>query len=238
MLKKRKPTIFNFNDNYGLGYIRYDIRQNIRRIHDSRMRKTKNNLGGEHMRIKFIKHETIKTKPNAAGKVYPMTRVVGTAMEGAMQGQEWSTKFFPSMKDMNSVVKTANAGDIMDITMKQNGNFLNPVKIDIVDTNSGDNVSDPGTRSAGPMVNSPLNEAQERRDNLAVAVSIMGPKKPKTNPVDYITDVAGVADLIDDYAKKNGAFQFDPETAKEGIPEMEDDDKPFEEEEEVKEPSV
>ena len=180
-------------------------------------------IGGQHMRIKFKRLENFSTKPNASGKTFPMVRIVGEALQGSMIGQEWSTKFFPSSKDMHSVVKSAAVDDIIEITMKKNGTFLNPVSMEIV---AGD-VAAVDSKVAATMVPTaavavPDDKPVLRRKNLAVAVSIMGPKKAKDNPIDYLVDAAGVADLVGDYAKEEGAFKFDKETAGNGIPDADD----------------
>ena len=191
------------------------------------------NLQGGHMRIKYLRTEDIMTNPNAAGKTYPMKRIVGEALEGKLLGQEWSTKIFPSMKDMYDVVKVAKIGDTMDITMRVNGKYMNPEKMEIVDPTTLSPTA--GTPAAPQMMPMGVgNKEKERKDSLAIAVSIMGPKKPITDAVDYLIDASGVADLIDDYAKETGPFQFDKEAAKEGIPEANDPP----DEEEVKEPTV
>ena len=191
------------------------------------------------MRIKFLRLENIMTNPNASGKTYPMIRLVGEALEGKLLGQEWSTKIFPSMKDMASVIKSAKVGDIIDITMKVNGKFMNPERMEIVD---------PGTLSSTAPLPDALtmssaqfnNKAKERKENLAIAVNVMGAKKAKDDAVEYLIDVSGVADLIDDYAKETGAFQFNKDVAKNGIPEADSVDTPCEapDEEEVKEVEI
>ena len=146
-----------------------------------------------------------------------------------MVGQEWDTKFFPSMKEMDSVSKRAKVGDIIDITMKVNGKYLNPVKMEI---------ADPSSVPASTGTASPTDSKEKtRRRNLGIAVNIMGPKKKSDDAVEYIMDASGVADLIDDYAKETGVFQFNKDQAKDGIPEADDvDSEP--ESEEVKEVNV
>ena len=195
-----------------------------------------NNLRGGHMRIKFLRTENLVTNPNAAGKTYPMLRIVGEALEGKLLGQEWSTKFFPSMKDMASVAKSAKVGDVIDVVMKVNGKYMNPESMSIVDPALA-KVYEP-TVASTLISAAPVNKEKERKDNLAIAVNIMGAKKPKDDAVEYLVDASGVADLIEDYAKETGPFQFDKDTAKNGIPEVDSDDMEAPDEEEVKEVGV
>ena len=61
-----------------------------------------------------------------------------------------------------------------------------------------------------------------RRKNLQVAVTIMGPKKIKDNPIDYLQDAAGIADLVDNYSKEEGVFKFDKEITDNAIPDVND----------------
>ena len=174
------------------------------------------------MRIKFKRLENFSTKPNASGKTFPMVRVVGEALQGSMIGQEWSTKFFPSNKDMYSVVKSAAVDDIIEITMKKSGTFLNPVSMEIV---AGDvaAVDSKVAATMAPVTTAPPDDKSVlRRKNLAVAVNIMGPKKAKDDPIDYLSDATSIADLVGDYAKEEGAFKFDKKTAGNGIPDVDD----------------
>jgi len=173
-----------------------------------------NKLGG-HMRIKFKRLENISTKPNASGKSYPMIRVIGEALEGQLSGQEWSTKFFPSSKDMHTVAKQAKVNDILDITMKKNGLYLNPVTIEILDPSivQVDNKVQVSEKIF-------VSKATERKDNLSIATSIMGPKKVKDDPVDYLNDAASIADLVEDYANETGAFQFSKDIVDNDIPKV------------------
>lgn len=220
--KKLKPTslientsCFTLNE---LPFISINTKKQYNQNLGTDQQLTTKFLQGGHMRIKFDRLETLQTNPNPSGKTYSMTRVVGEALEGKLVGQEWSTKFFPSNKDLQSVAKQAVKGDILDITMKKQGNYLNPVTMEICDPDSL-----PVATSSGMAVGViPINKASDRRDNLAVAISIMGPKKTKDEPVDYIMDAAGVADLVGDYATESGPFQFDPETSKNGIPDVDD----------------
>jgi len=176
------------------------------------------------MRITFKRLEKIFTKPNAAGKSYPMIRIVGDALEGTLVGQEWSTKFFPSSKDMASAASAAKPGDILDITMTQKGNFLNPTHIEIgnVATNVGAPQATLTPPVVAPIVSETSSEASIRRENIDIAIAIMGQKTAKRDAVDYLMDAAGIADLIDDYTNKKGAFQFSDEIVKNDIPEADD----------------
>ena len=169
------------------------------------------------MKIKFKRMEKMTTKPNMSGKTFPMVRVVGEALEGKLIGQEWSTKFFPSAKDMLTVVKNANVGDIIDVTMTQNGKFFNPTKMSIVD--SPPEVSP--EQQSSTIISSKKSKQDLRRERIKMAFSVLGQKKPKEDPFKYISNAAGIADIIEDYVNEKGAFQFDRKTSKNGIPEVE-----------------
>jgi len=236
-MKKLIPEIFNLNHNFPLTML-------MERLHSKYTRDVlkppfflesneglglpstpfSRQLSGGHMRIKFDRMETITTNPNPQGKTFQMTRVIGEALEGKLLGQEWSTKFFQSAQDMHAIVKAAQKGEILDITMKKNGNYLNPVAIEVID---GDTIPVPTAQIGGTCGN----KVQERKDNLGIATSIMGPMKAKDKAVDYLMDAASIADLVEDYAQETGAFQFDKETAEKGIPDVDSID-------DVKEPGV
>ena len=179
-------------------------------------------IGGQHMRIKFKRMENFQTKPNASGKSYPMVRVIGEALQGSMIGQEWSTKFFPSNKDMHSVAKSANVDEIIEITMKKNGTFLNPVSMEIVSDDVAAVDSQVSAAVQPAAVQPVVSKSVLRRNNLQVAVAIIGPKKAKDSAIDYLQDAGGSADLVDDYSKEEGAFKFNKETAGNGIPDADD----------------
>jgi len=204
---QRYANVITHKDNHPT-YSRYNSKNNF---YNQQL------IGGQHMRIKFKRVENFQTKPNASGKTYPMVRVVGEALQGSMIGQEWSTKFFPSSKDMHSVVKSANVDDIIEITMKKNGTFLNPVSMEII---AGDVVA--VDNKVATQINQPTDMSPLRRKNLAVAVSVLGPKKAKDDTIEYLMDAAGIADLVSDYAKEKGAFKFDKETTGTGIPDADD----------------
>jgi hypothetical protein len=51
----------------------------------------------------------------------------------------------------------------------------------------------------------------------------MGPKAPKSDATEHLMQCAGLADLIQDYVDKQGAFQFNQATVG-GIPEVGDEE--------------
>ena len=168
------------------------------------------------MKITFDRVEKTKTNPNAAGKSYSIIRVHGTALEGKMADQPWTTQFFASNKELADAVDDLAKGDTVDVEMKKNGNFWNPVGF----KKSGAPM--PTASSGGSGAAQPVAVANPRLTNLEAAIKILGPKAPDEEPFDYLANAAGVADLIQDYVDEKGAFQFGKETS-EGIPEVEDE---------------
>jgi hypothetical protein len=81
--------------------------------------------GGKFMRLKFDKMEVVD-QPGKGGKVWKMCQVSGEQVDGKGAGEDRTMRFFVSAKDMYSAVKTFNQGDIIDVTMKQNGQYWNP----------------------------------------------------------------------------------------------------------------
>lgn len=79
------------------------------------------------MKIKYKERESIRV--GQGPKKYPMIQVKGEQLDGKGAGNERTIKFFPSEKDMHAVVKNADPGDVLDVTMTQNGNFWNPTAI-------------------------------------------------------------------------------------------------------------
>ena len=166
------------------------------------------------MRIEFKEVVSAKTNPNAQGKVYSIYRVKGKALSGKLAGEDWQTQFFASAKDMAAQVKALNSGDVVDVEMKQNGNYWNPQSFTKVEGESAVPTTPTAQAPAAPAVSA-------RRENLKVAVGIVGPKAKKQVAAEYIMETAEVADLVQDYVDETGVFQFD-KNASEGIPEAED----------------
>ena len=162
------------------------------------------------MKIKFTGSE-VKTQKARNGKEFKMTYVNGTAIGGKLDGQDYTTKFFTNNKELSGQVDELNVGDIVDIEMTKNGQYYNPTKF----TSEGQ-ASSGG--SGGAPVGAPVNQ---RFENLKVAVDIMGAMVTGQEPFDYLKEAAGVADMIQDYVDKKGAFQFDNTS----------DDIPFEDDE-------
>lgn len=177
-------------------------------------------LKGKLMKIKFDRFENTKTNPNQSGKTFPIIRVYGTALEGKMQGQDWNTQFFANARDMVSQVKSFTKGDHVNVRMEKNGQFWNPKAFELADGPASVPVQN------ATQVSNGLNTAcscvdNSRLENLKVAVKVLGKRAAKQSPVEYIIEAGGVADLVQDYIDKKGAFQFDKATS-EGIPEMDD----------------
>ena len=181
----------------------------------------KESLGGTLMKIKFDRYEMGKTNPNAEGKTYPMIFVHGTALSGANEGQDYMTKFFPSAKDMTAQVKSFTKGDIVDITMKKNGKFWNPTKFEKVvdDGNVGFKPNSDGPPVGNIDVHMP--EEHKRLERFKIASKLL--KDLPEDAIDTVQQVGAIADMIGDYTKKEGMFQFDKDT-EDGIPGPSNDD--------------
>ena len=94
IILKPKPQIFNKESqtqviwnvkNYVSRYSQYRVvNSHTSTIYQLGLRTQlyKTTLQGGHMRIKFLRRETITTAPNASGKTYPMVRIIGEALEG------------------------------------------------------------------------------------------------------------------------------------------------------------
>jgi hypothetical protein len=173
------------------------------------------NRGG-YMKITWDSYEQAKTNPNASGKTFPIYRIKGIALEGKLKGEEYTTQIFANAKDMVSQVKSFAKGDTVNITVKKNGNYWNPVKFEKVDDYT------PNVDKAIAGVTN-VNVTNPRFENLKLAIEIMGPKAPKSDATEHLMQCAGLADLIQDYVDKQGAFQFNHATA-DGIPEVGDEE--------------
>ena len=166
------------------------------------------------MIIVFDRKEAGKTKPNANGKTFNIIRVFGTQVGGKNDGQEWNTSFFANNKELKEQVDDLVQGDHVDVTMAKNGKFWNPTGFEKTQAPAAVSAGG-GMVAAAPVVN-------QRFENLKVAVDIMGAKKSDEEPFDYLNEVSGIADMIQDYIDKKGAFQFDNATS-EGVPEPDED---------------
>jgi len=160
--------------------------------------------GGKFMKIQFDRYEVGKTNPNAQGKSYPIIRVIGTALEGNMRGQEWQTKFFANAKDMVSQVKALKKGDIVKVTMTKNGNYWNPSEFAVIDEPVAIPHADTPTQSV--KYNSKL-------DYINMAIKALGPIG-KANPEAYIMKAAEIANLINEYVTDSGIFKAEKEKSK------------------------
>ena len=169
------------------------------------------------MKIVFDRYEWTKTKPNKAGKQYDQARVIGKAIGGKSDGQEWSTTFFKNNKEAVSVIQSLNQGDTVEIKMKQNGEFWNAVSIEkIAGTQGEPTVTSPvGAVVMGPSPNN------KREGALKLAVESMGPKPPKKNTAVYAMEIGELADLFIDYINESGPFAMNATTN--GIPDSDDD---------------
>lgn len=177
-------------------------------------------LQGGRMKIKFDRVESGKTNPNPAGRTYSITRVFGTALEGKSEGQEWSTQFFSSNKEMAEQANNLTKGETVNVQMKKNGNFWNPIGIE-----KDISPETPQKLSTSICGSGPTNK---RFEYFKEAVKLVGNNWDDDNDTtaDIIIKVGAAADMIDDYVEKKGAFQFEKSTS-EGIPKVEEEDIPF-----------
>lgn len=177
---------------------------------------------GGSMKIKFTRSEETQTKPNASGKTFNITKVFGTALDGKNPGQEWSTQFFTHNKELAGQVAACNAGDTVEVKMTKNGAYWNPsaFTVEAPATNAPVQAANSTTVMAG---NCGGHASNPRFDNLKVAIDILGEKPADKEAFEYLSEAAGLADMIQDYIEKTGAFQFDANTS-DGIPEIGDDD--------------
>lgn len=186
----------------------------VRAAHQRYTAPSTTTFSGGSMKIKFDRIEKTKTNPNQSGKTFPIIRVHGTALEGKNADQDWSTQFFLNNKELAEQVEAFNKGDVVDVTMKKNGNFWNPTAF----TKS----AVPEYRPVAPVQSSGgCHTTNPRLENLKTAVKILGPKPPDEEPFDYLANAAGIADMVQNYVDEKGAFQFGNDTS-EGIPEVEE----------------
>lgn len=163
--------------------------------------------GEKFMRIEFDKFEDTTTNPNKSGKTFPIIRVHGKALSGKLEGNEWTTQFFQSAKEMVSQVKSLNKGDIVDVKMVSNGNFWNPTSFTKVN-------QDGNTGTKAEQLTSVAKELAEntgkvaKRDALNIAVHIVGPKKASVSALDYLTKIKDTVKLVEDFVDESGPFQF------------------------------
>jgi hypothetical protein len=154
-------------------------------------------MGGNTLKIKF-KNFDVKEQTSKAGKPFKMVHVNGTAIGGKLDGQDYTCKFFGSNKELRGQVEALQPGDLVDIEMKKNGNFWNPV---------GFKSEGPAPSSNAALMGVPSG-VNQRFENLKVAVEILGAVPSDQEPFEYLQDAAGVADMIQDYIDEKGAFQF------------------------------
>ena len=168
------------------------------------------------MQIKFDRVESVTTKPNASGKTYSQLMVVGEAMSGKLEGQEWSCKFFKNNKDMAGKAQALLKGQIVDVKQEQNGKFWNPVDLTVVDSASGG-----GSPGVAPSVASGACVCEnERFTYLKEAAKMKGDGLFDGGEVWETMEIMGeAADRIKDYVDKTGPFQF-PKDTSDGIPEV------------------
>jgi hypothetical protein len=178
--------------------------------------KSNNERGQTTMKITFDRYEETKTNPNPAGKTYNIIRVHGTALEGKLEGQDWSTQIFASAKDMVDQVKALSKGDTVNVKMTKNGKFWNAAAFE---KESGPAPTTATSGGGQVMMGSPTDP---RAKNLKTASHILGPKPPKKDMVEWMQDLGRVADLVEAYIDKKGVFQFDSETMGQGIPDVDD----------------
>lgn len=201
--------------------------ERYQRMRNERLLQTFNliphEMEADYMKIKFDRYESGKTNPNAAGKIYNVYRVFGTALSGKLAGQEWSTQIFANQKEMAAQIKALNKGDIVNVTMKNNGKFWNPTSFEKdssgVSSETVPSHSDKGSQT--PNVSSAVASSLKLK-NLEIAVRILGAKPPKKNAADYMMDAASIADMVQDYVDGSGAFQFDNNTDAD-IPEVDEE---------------
>lgn len=181
---------------------------------------------GGTMKIRFDRYEETMTNPNAKGKTFAIVRVHGEALDGKKAGQPWSTQVFANNKEVAGQIKGLTPGSTVNVTMTKNGNFWNATKFEM-DAEVVGAAATPNTAPAmlGGGVPTPVVAPVEnqRFKNLEMAVAILGDKPAKKDGFEYLTDAAGLAEMVQDYLDKKGAFQFDNNTST-GIPELDDDE--------------
>jgi len=159
-----------------------------------------NPWGGSTLKIKFDRYEVKEQTSAKSNKPYKMCHVHGVAVGGKLDGQDYTTKFFGNNKELLGQVEGLIPGEIVDVEMKKNGQYWNPVGF------KGEGIPAAGGATGGSgavaMVENP------RLTNLKIAIDILGSIGTDQEPFDYIQDAAGVADLIQHYVDETGAFQF------------------------------
>lgn len=232
MEKRRRPTSLglgkSFNVRLKINGIKSRLDANKAGRKGNRVLLTENRRY-KTMRIVFKESFTSKTNPNASGKTYSIVRVKGTAMEGKMKDQEWTTQFFANNKDLYDQVKTFSNGDIVDVSMTKNGNFWNPTGFTKVTGDAAPTVNIPqsnpqvnkDSKAPTPEDTAKVLEDYQRTIQIKFAINAMGPIGKK-NVVKYMKQAGEIADLIGNYMDKSGMFQFDKETSENGIPDIDD----------------
>ena len=166
------------------------------------------NFIGGTMEITYDRFEN--TEAGAGPKKYKMVRVYGTKDDGT----EYSTQFFASNKDLKGQVEGLTKGSRVNVKLKKNGQYWNPVGFETIESPKAQT---PQVSGGGACACNP------RLDNLKVAIEILGNKAPDIDDFEYLEGAAALADLVNDYVNEAGAFQFQKDTS-EGIPEEEEDE--------------
>ena len=171
-------------------------------------------------RIKFEKYEKIKVKN------YNMYEISGNRVN---DDSYFKTRIFPSAKDMAIVVTEASPGDVIAITMKANGEYMNPVKM-VNETKLGlvptDTKKQENIQTVAPVNNK--NEDAKIACKFYIDALSTGMEESKIG--DAFHNALNLADMVDDWRKQEGSFKFNADA---DIPSGEDykdngeDDIPF-----------
>lgn len=157
-------------------------------------------LGGVFMEIKFKKMEEFK-RGN-----YDMVAVVGEALTGKRIGEDYKATFFKTQKEMLEVVKAAKPGDKLNITMKKNGQYWNPVKIKnegAASSTSANNFSTDAPAPANDRVIAAQISAQ------VTAACVIGGITEDDDITEVLIKTLSNANVVEDYINKRGPFAFD-----------------------------
>ena len=173
------------------------------------------------MRIKFTKWEKISRKG------FAMMEIQGVRLEGDQAGQPWKHSIFSSAKEMASVVKDANSGDVLNVTMKKNGQYWNANKI-VNETANG--TAPAGNASAPTGTTAPVQSLVQSAPADPKAVSTnevlgfylkaydSGIKKPD-EIVEHFCAALRMSEMVDDWKENKGVFSLH---ADQEIPDAED----------------
>ena len=177
-------------------------------------------LRGGTMKIKYDRFEEI-TRTSGKGSKYKVVTVHGKAIGGKLDGQDYSCTFFANNKELRAQVEDLTKGSTVEITMTKKDKFWNPTKFEMV---PADEAPQGGSGVGDAPTGAPVNQ---RFENLKLAADIIGTKLTDQDSYEYLTDAASLADMIQDYIDKKGAFQFDntssDEIPDENVGEVEED---------------